>query len=180
MREPDPQIIAAARRGDSAAFDSLILAYQSDVWRLALYLVRDDSLAEDVTQEVFVRVFRFLKRFRGDSKFSTWVFSITRNCARDVLKKAGKEEQVIGRMQHRPDQLGPDPALGYEIKSAIRSLSIELREPLVLVDMFELSYKEVGRMLRLPVGTVKSRVFRSRQILIEMLGPRAGENVDEA
>ena len=169
MKEPDPQTIAAARGGDDRAFDDLVRRYQAEVWRFAVYLVHDTTLAEEVAQEAFLRVFRFLPRFRGDSTFSTWLFAITRNCARDAMRAAGRETRLRSRMKEMLMQQVAEPPMGYEIKEAIAALPPDLREPLVLVDVFETTYAETATLLRIPQGTVKSRVFRARQSLMVQL-----------
>ncbi len=171
MRDPDPDTMLAAQRGDITAFESIVRLYQPEVWRLAVQIVRDERLAEDVVQETFVRVYRFLPRFKGDAKFNTWLYSITRNCALDSLKSAERQTKVRERLSGtRPGNQG-DVGLRFEIKQAIALLPLELREPLVMVDMFEMTYAEVAKIVGVPVGTVKSRVFRARSNLIEALGP---------
>ncbi|HVF53082.1 MAG TPA: sigma-70 family RNA polymerase sigma factor [Actinomycetota bacterium] len=171
MREPDPRTIAAASRGDTDAFEDIVRRCQADVWRLARFLMRDETSADDVCQETFVRVFRFLPRFKRQSSFSTWLFSITRNCARDALRAAGRNAEVVDRLKGVMDTRPAFPRSDLvDIKDAILGLPLELREPLVLVDMFETPYHEVGAILDIPVGTVKSRVFKARRILIEVLG----------
>lgn len=175
MREPDPGEIDAAARGDRGAFERLVRRYQPEVWRLALHIVRDGRLAEDVAQEAFLRVYRFLPRFKGDSTFSTWLYSITRNCAIDVLKRSGRQAEIVDRLRNRPGPSAIDPGVRMDIKEAIWELTLELREPLVLIDMFEMTYGEVARILGVPVGTVKSRVFRARNRLIDALGSEPRE-----
>ena len=98
MEEPDPQVVAAAGRGDVAAFEILVRRYQGDVWRLAVHLLHDESLADDVTQEAFVRAFRFLPRYRGEAKFSTWLFT------RSEERRVGKE--CRSRWRRRPPRPG--------------------------------------------------------------------------
>ena len=169
MQEPEPQVISAARAGDLGAFESLVRSYQADVWRLTYQLVRDRSLADDVTQDAFLRAFRFLPRFRGDAKFSTWLFTIARNCALDELRRAGRRRTLEHALERIDQPRTTEPSLWMEIRDAVAGLSLELREPLVLIDMFGLSYSEVGTILELPLGTVKSRVHRARHLLAEHL-----------
>ncbi|MEA2446570.1 MAG: polymerase sigma-70 factor, subfamily [Actinomycetota bacterium] len=171
VEEPDPQIIAAARGGDTSAFERLVRYYQADVWRFSLHLLHDETLADDVTQDAFVRAFRFLKRYRGDSKFSTWLFSIARNCAMDELRRAGRRKRVTDRLDAERPAAGSDPTLVFEIREAVAALDMELREPMVLIDMFGLSYKDAGKILDLPEGTVKSRVHRARESVANLLSP---------
>lgn len=170
MREPDPHTIAAARGGDSAAFETLVRMYQAEVWRLAVYLVGDESIAEDVAQDAFIRAFRFLPRFRGESKFSTWLFSITKNCANDSIRAAVRQRKMTRLVEALPLSNSSDQTVSLDIKDAISGLDADLREPLVLVDVFEMSYAEAARVLSVPLGTIKSRVHRARQSLIVTLG----------
>lgn len=169
MQEPEPQVVGAARTGDLGAFESLVRTYQADVWRLSYQLVRDRSVADDVTQDAFLRAFRFLPRFRGDAKFSTWLFTIARNCALDELRRAGRRRSLEYALERTDPPRTSEPSAWIEIREAVAGLPLELREPLVLIDMFGLSYSEVGTILKLPLGTVKSRVHRARHLLAEHL-----------
>lgn len=167
MEEPEPQTVRAAQRGDLRAFERLVRGYQPPVWRLACHLVRDEALAEDVTQETFVRVYRFLPKYRGDSKFSTWLFSIARNCARDELRRAERRERTTRKAESAEPVVSPDLALHMVVREQLARLPAELREPLVLIDVFACSYAEVAKMLGAPEGTIKSRVHRGRLLLLE-------------
>jgi RNA polymerase sigma-70 factor, ECF subfamily len=169
VQEPEPQVVGAARIGDLDAFESLVRSYQADVWRLSYQLVRDRSLADDVTQEAFLRAFRFLPRYRGEAKFSTWLFTIARNCALDELRRAGRRRTLEHALERTDQPRTSEPSAWIEIREAVAGLSLDLREPLVLIDMFGLSYSEVGTILGLPLGTVKSRVHRARHVLAEHL-----------
>ena len=170
MQEPDPQVVAAARAGDLDAFEQLVVAYQGDVWRLCFHLLRDRSLADDATQEALVRAYRFLPRYRGDSKLSTWLLSIARNCALDELRRAGRRRQLVKKLEGASESPGGHGGSAIEVREAVAALPLELKEPIVLIDMFGLSYREVSQMLRIPIGTVKSRVHRARIILAGVLG----------
>jgi RNA polymerase sigma-70 factor, ECF subfamily len=176
--EPDPQVVAAARSGDLGAFETLVRRYQGDVWRLCFHLLHNESAADDATQEAFVRVFRFLRRYRGESKFSTWLFQVARNCAVDEMRRAGRRSTLVRRVGG-PDVPAPDATLGIEVREAVSSLTMELREPVVLIDVFGLSYGEVSYILSVPVGTVKSRVHRGRSLLAAALRPGAEGDVRE-
>jgi RNA polymerase sigma-70 factor (ECF subfamily) len=178
--EPDPQVVAAAKAGSLGAFEHLVRRYQGDAWRLAYHLLHDNSLADDVTQDAFVRVFRFLPRYRGDSKFSTWLFSIVRNCAMDELRRLGRRSVATRRAHAGESVVVADPGVRLEVKEALAGLPLELREPVVMIDMFGLSYKEAGAVLGIPEGTVKSRVHRARSNLAQVLGPGRGESTGEA
>ena len=179
MHEPDPRIISAARAGDLAAFEQLVRAYQADVWRLSLHLMRDPDLAADVSQDAFVRAYRFLGRYRGDSKFSTWLVTIVRNCAHDELRRTGRRRKLSQRMESQPRPAVSDATVGVEVREELARLPIELREPVVMIDVFGMSYDETSAVLGVAVGTVKSRVHRARNMLAKALGERL-ERRDEA
>jgi RNA polymerase sigma-70 factor (ECF subfamily) len=163
MQEPDPDLIRRARDGDVDAFEDLVRAYQADAWRFARSLTRDAHLADDVTQDAFLRAFRFVRSFRGDSKFSSWLFAIVRNCAMDSMKKAGRPTV------EEPPGSSPDHQARVEIQMAIDALKERLREPFLLVEVFGMTYADAAVVLQTKVGTVKSRVFRARQVLIASL-----------
>lgn len=171
LDEPDPQLLGAARAGDRRAFESLVRSYQADVWRLCVHLTNDRGLADDVTQDTFVRVYRFLPRFRGDSKFSTWLFAIARNCAMDELRKAKRHRVLAERAKAgaEPEE-SPQHTSGVEVRDALAGLQLDLREAIVLIDMLGESYRDAARVLGVPEGTVKSRVHRARHALADVLG----------
>ena len=167
MDDLDPQLVADARRGDLRAFEALVRRYQPAVWRMSSHLLADTSLAEDVTQEVFVRVYRFLPSYRGDSKFSTWLFAIARNCAMDELRRPQRRERA-----QDPDVELEDPhneSVGVEVRDALMRLPVRTREPLVWIDMFGMPYAEAARLMGIPIGTLKSRVHYARTLLAEAL-----------
>ena len=179
MNEPDPDVVRAARSGDVDAFEELVRRYQGDVWRLAYHLVRNEALADDVTQEAFVRLYRFFPRYRGESKFTTWLFSISRNCAMDELRKAGRRRKAKDKLEAQPAAGEGDFRSGIEVREAVGALPFDLREPIVLIDMFGCSYKEVSLILRVPLGTIKSRVHRGREALARQLLPADEEAKNE-
>jgi RNA polymerase sigma-70 factor, ECF subfamily len=169
LNEPDPALVWAARGGDVDAFGQLVRAYQADVWRLSLHLLRDRSLADDVTQECFVRAFRFMSTYKGRSKFTTWLLSIARNCAVDEIRRSGRRRKIENELRDTTSHSTSEPVSGIEVREALAELPMELREPVVLIDMLGLSYLEVAQVLRVPAGTVKSRVHRARTTLARRL-----------
>lgn len=171
MEEPDPQVIRTARAGDLAAFETLVRRYQADVWRLCMHLLQNETLADDATQDAFVRAFRFLSRYRGDSKFSTWLFSIARNTAMDELRRVGRRRRVARRLDAERAPPERDESTVVEVREAIGALPIELREPMVMIDLFGMSYRETAQVLKLAEGTVKSRVHRARETVASILRP---------
>jgi RNA polymerase sigma-70 factor, ECF subfamily len=176
--EPDPQVVQAARSGDLRAFEALVRRYQGDVWRLSFHLVRDDSLADDITQDTFMRVFRFMRRYRADSKFSTWLFSIARNCAMDELRRSARRARLRGRVEAETQGYVRGEHTGVEVRDVLAQLPLGLREPVVMIDMFGMSYREVAEILAVPEGTIKSRVHRAREQLASQLSP-PGEQENE-
>lgn len=171
MEEPDPRIILAATAGDLAAFETLVRAYQAPVWRFLRHLVRDPGLAEDCTQETFMRVHRRLGSFSFRSKFSTWVFAVARNTGIDALRARERRDRLVDALPPpRPISDGSDRV---EVAAAVGSLPRKLREAFVLVEVLGLTYREAGDAARAPEGTMKSRVFRAREQLVSWM--QAGE-----
>lgn len=168
MHDPDPRVVARARRGDLDAFEQLVRECQPDVFRFVLYVTRDRSTAEDVTQETFLRAFRFIGGFRGGSRFSSWLLRIARNCAVDELRRPRREiaidagTETVGRSY-------ADPTARAELDAALASVSAEHRDSFLLAEVLGLSYQEVADVLGVRVGTVKSRMFRARQALSRAL-----------
>jgi RNA polymerase sigma-70 factor, ECF subfamily len=162
VRDPDPRTVQRARRGDLQAFEELVRSYQADVFAFARHLTHDRGMAEDVTQETFLRAFRFLGGFHGNEKFGSWLFSIARNCSMDALRR-----QRPPFPQPLEDTAGTvtDASARVELNAALRSVSVEHREAFLLVEVFGLSYQETADVLGVAVGTVKSRMFRARQAL---------------
>ncbi len=142
--------------------------HQADVYRLALRLVRDRPTAEDVTQEAFIHAYRSLGRFRGQSKFSTWLFRITRNCAVDAIRRRERQRRR-DRAVAPEEEPFQDPTLRAVIEQAVEGLPHELREAFVLIEVFGLSYRETGTVLGVLAGTLKSRMHRARKLLAAAL-----------
>jgi RNA polymerase sigma-70 factor, ECF subfamily len=150
------------------AFEDLVRAHQADVYRLALRLVRDPPTAEDVTQEAFLHAYRALRRFRGQAKFSTWLFRITRNCAVDAIRR----RERLRRMDREAlvaEEVETDLSLRAALDRAVDALPRDLREPFVLIEVLGLSYAEAGAVLSVVSGTLKSRMHRARRRLIEAM-----------
>jgi RNA polymerase sigma-70 factor (ECF subfamily) len=177
MEEPEPALIRAAAAGDQKAFAELVRAYQAQVWRFLRHLLGDPALAEDVTQETFIRVFLKLRTFHFRSKFSTWVFSVARNAGIDAIRSRNRRSRLAeGLVPLTPTSGGADRSL--EVEMAVATLSPKLREAFLLVEVVGLRYREAAAALRVPEGTVKSRVFHARSQLIAWM--RAdGEDADE-
>lgn len=180
MEEPDPHVIRAATAGDLEAFESLVRRYQADVYRFVLHLTGDPTIAEDITQDAFVRAYRFLKRYRGDSRFSTWLFSIARNCANDEFRRAGRRSRLNASLEaHELPEQHRDKTGAIEVREALATLPQELLESVVVIDMFGFSYREAAQLTGTPEGTLKSRAHRGRERLVALLGPHSEEHADE-
>ncbi len=165
MNDPDPRTLARARGGDLGSFEDLVRQYQGDVWRFAFHFTRDRTLADDVTQETFLRAFRFLRGFRGDSRFSSWLFRIARNCAMDQIRA----RKAYAERTSPIAAVSADPQARVELHAALDAVSPEHREPFLLVEVFGLSYQEAADVLGVRVGTIKSRMHRARRAMMDAL-----------
>jgi RNA polymerase sigma-70 factor, ECF subfamily len=160
VEEPEPDVVRAAMAGDLAAFEWLVRCYQAHVWRFLRHLLGDGALAEDVTQETFLRIYQHLPTFAWRSKFSTWVFRVARNAGIDALRSRRRNDHLLHVLpQPQPE---PAPDARAEALAAVAALSPKLREALLLVEVFGFTYREAAQVLRVPDGTVKSRVFQAR------------------
>lgn len=175
----DPELVRRAKEGDPAAFEQLMRAHADAVYGHALRFFGDPHTAEDVVQEVFVKVYRSIAGFDEKAAFSTWLFRVTRNVCLDMFR-AGRKRPVpmdpvdlVGGSTPDPAQVIVDTAA---VEEAMRALQPEDREALGAVTLFGLSYPEAAAELGIPVGTVKSRVFRARRTLLAVLGLAGGES----
>jgi RNA polymerase sigma-70 factor (ECF subfamily) len=187
VHDPEPRTLARARRGDLAAFEDLVRSFQADVFGLALALTRDRPMAEDVTQETFLRAFRFLGGFRDGRRFAPWLLRICRNCAYDALRRrppvvALPEDGVGGLVDAQVLRAGgsagggiADAVARAELAAALHALTPDHRDTFLLVEVFGLTYAEAAEVLGIRVGTAKSRVFRARQALVAALDVSADE-----
>lgn len=173
MEEPDPAVVRAAAAGDLRAFEAIVRGYQAPVWRFLRRFLGDDALAEDVTQETFLRVHRRLGSFDGRSRFTSWLFQVARNAGIDAVRS---RDRRIRREHAAPVGVADSPEAGHEVDAALASLTRDLREALLVVEVLGLSYVEAGALLGVPTGTVKSRVHRARERLLGWLA--AGEAAD--
>jgi RNA polymerase sigma-70 factor (ECF subfamily) len=176
--EPDPGVVDAARNGDIAAFETLVRRYQGDVWRLAFHLLHDRGLADDATQEAFVRTFRHIRRFRGRSKFSTWLFSVARNAAIDELRRVQRRDRIEQKLLAQPPEAA-EVAPRSDVRDAIALLPADLREVIVMVDLLGFGYRDAGIACGIPEGTVKSRVHRGRRGLLTLMRGIESEDAGE-
>ncbi|HUJ59188.1 MAG TPA: sigma-70 family RNA polymerase sigma factor [Kofleriaceae bacterium] len=174
----DVQLIAACRRGEARAMEMLYHQYKRRVFGMAHRIV-GASDAEEVAQEVFVRVFRGLAAFRGDSALSTWIYRLTVNAALSYLARRGRRQEVpvddTLTEVPAPPTAERDPALAQRIESALQRLPAGYRAILVLHDVEGLSHEECAAILECRVGTCKSQLHKARARMRELLGATLGE-----
>ncbi len=180
---PDTSDLALVRRvqkGDKSAFDALVLKYQHKILKLVQRYVRDHAEAEDVVQDAFIKAYRALPAFRGDSAFYTWMYRIAINTAKNSLVAAGRrpltfdlEAQDAAGAEFRsrlrdtdtPERLLLTEEIRSTVNRAIDTLPDDLRTAIVLRELEGFSYEEIATTMECPVGTVRSRIFRAREAI---------------
>ena len=186
-REIDQILVERAQAGDRQAFDQLVSKYQRKLGRLLSRFVRDAAEVEDVTQEAFIKAYRALPSFRGDSAFYTWLYRIGINTAKNYLVAQGRRAPTSTQFDseeaetfdsadqlrdiNTPESLLMSKQIGETVNSAIDSLPEELRRAIVLREIDGLSYEEIADMMNCPIGTVRSRIFRAREAVALKLRP---------
>ena len=168
--------VARAKQGDADAFALLVQTYETSVYRLALRMCGNAHDAEEVAQEAFMAAWKGLPSFRGESKFSSWLYQLTTNAAIDFLRRE-KRHRAATPIEDEPEPASPDtPQQALEesevrraLQQALDSLTPEHREIFLLRQMRQLSYEEIGRLLDLEPGTVKSRLSRAKKQLRQIL-----------
>lgn len=191
--EPDALLVDRTKRGDVRAFEMLVVKYQRRIERLISRMVRDVDLVEDIAQETFIRAYRALPQFRGDSAFYTWLYRIAVNTAKKALLELKRDPLVMqgGLVSHddgdetsraesvltdgeTPESLLASKEIGATVNAAIDALSEDLRQAIVLREIEGLSYEEIAAVMSCPIGTVRSRIFRAREAIAERLRPLLG------
>jgi RNA polymerase sigma-70 factor (ECF subfamily) len=193
-REVDQQLVERAQRGDKRAFELLVLKYQRKLGRLLSRFVRDPAEVEDVTQEAFIKAYRALPSFRGDSAFYTWLYRIGINTAKNYLVALGRraptstgfdseEAEGFEDADQLRDSSTPESELeGKEIAATVNramdALPQDLRTAITLREIEGLTYEEIANVMNCPVGTVRSRIFRARDAIAAELRPLLGTDKD--
>ena len=179
LGDGDDKLVKRAKKGDSRAFDLLVLKYQGRVAQLVGRYISNYAEVEDVTQEAFIKAYRALPNFRGDSAFYTWLYRIAANAAKNHLVARGRRpssdlalddsesSEVPGRLRDNesPDEIIMGQELETLISATIERLPSELRAALTLREFEGLSYEEIAEVLDCPIGTVRSRIFRAREAI---------------
>ena len=186
-RELDQQLVERVQRGDKRAFDLLVSKYQRRLIRLVSRLVKDPSEAEDVAQDAFIRAYRALPNFRGDSAFYTWLYRIGLNTAKNHLVSQRRralsasefssedaeqrDDAELLRDINTPESLMMSRQVGEAVNSAMEALGDDLKTAITLREIDGLSYEEIASAMNCPVGTVRSRIFRARDAIAARLKP---------
>jgi len=190
MGDADVPLVERARRGDTHAFEMLVVKYQRRIERLVGRMVRDSDLVLDVAQETFIRAWRALPQFRGDSAFYTWLYRIAVNTAKKTLVELRRDPIVTetslasvedgdetSRIENElsdgetPEAVMASKEVAAVVNAAIEALSTDLRQAITLREIEGLSYDEIAEVMNCPIGTVRSRIFRAREAIAARLRP---------
>jgi len=185
-RSVDAELVIRVQSGDKSAFDLLVIKYQHKVMKLVSRYIRDGSEVEDVTQEAFIKAYRALANFRGDSAFYTWLYRIAINTAKNSLVSRGRRPpssdievetaEVLDGAASLREMATPERNLlrdeiANTVQKAIESLPEDLRTAITLREIDGLSYEDIAQVMTCPIGTVRSRIFRARETIDNELRP---------
>ncbi len=181
LEQPDPGLLRKAQNGDERAFSIIVRAYERPVYNYVLRLVGDRALAEDLTQEVFLRVYQGLPGFALRSRFTTWLFQVTKNRVLDELRALERRPRSVVTLDEIPPLEVVDQPLERSetidaVWRAVGSLNVDLKMALLLRDIVGLSYNEIADSLEITLATVKWRIFKAREEVQDAL-EREGINV---
>lgn len=186
-REIDQRLVEKAQQGDHHAFDLLVVKYQRRLARLLSRFIKDEHEVNDVVQESFIKAYRALPSFRGESAFYTWLYRISINTAKNFLANSNKrpitssdiansDGEVLDVAEQIADDLTPEAELMNRqiletVESAVAKLPEDLRRAITLREIDGLSYEEIASVMECPIGTVRSRIFRAREVIAADLRP---------
>ncbi len=185
-RDADLELVRRVQSGDKMAFDLLVSKYQLKIAKLVSRFIRNTAEIEDVTQEAFIKAYRGLAKFRGDSAFYTWLYRIAINTAKNHLVAAGRKTPDIGvdaqeaeqfegagllQENATPERLMMADEIKHRVYETIESLPSELKAAITLRELEGLSYEEIAEAMDCPIGTVRSRIFRAREAIDSGLKP---------
>lgn len=188
--DADALLVERVKRGDVRAFEMLVVKYQRRIERLIGRMVRDTDLVQDIAQESFIRAYRAIPQFRGDSAFYTWLYRIAVNTAKKALsdmkrdplvfesaRSVSEDGEETSRAENEltdgetPEALLATKEIGAAVNAAIEALSEDLRQAITLREIEGLSYEEIAEAMNCPIGTVRSRIFRAREAISARLAP---------
>lgn len=194
----DQLLVERVQQGDKTAFDLLVRKYQHKIVQLVTRYLRDPVEALDVSQEAFIKAYRALPSFRGDSAFYTWLYRIAVNTAKKALvelkrdplvseaaRPAGDDGDETSRVENElsdgetPDAVLASKQVAATVNAAIEALSDDLRQAITLREIEGLSYEEIAEAMNCPIGTVRSRIFRAREAIAEKIRPMLGTSQDK-
>ena len=194
-RECDQLLVERVQAGEKHAFDLLVAKYQRRLMRLLSRIVHDPAEAEDVVQETFIKAYRALRRFRGDSAFYTWLYRIGVNTAKNFLvlqarrtptstETDAEQAESFEDGEHLRDINTPESVLASKqivqtVNAAMDALPVDLRTAIALREIEGLSYEEISEIMACPIGTVRSRIFRAREVIAEKLKPLLDLPIDK-
>ena len=187
-RQIDQELVERAQQGDTKAFEMLVVKYNRRLGRLLSRFIKDEHEVNDVVQESFIKAYRALPNFRGDSAFYTWLYRISINTAKNFLANNNKRpimsnditngdgEVMDVVVEQVADNLTPEAELMNKqilqtVESAVAKLPEDLRRAITLREMDGLSYEEIAEVMQCPIGTVRSRIFRAREVIAADLRP---------
>ena len=186
-RDIDHELVLRVQRGDKKAFELLVCKYQRKIARLLSRMIRDQAEIEDVAQEAFIKAYRALPTFRGESAFYTWLYRIAINTAKNYLASLGRrpvlsteyedeDGETLDTAAQLPDLNTPETELMNRqivatVNQAVEALPEELRTAITLREMEGLSYEDIAEVMNCPIGTVRSRIFRAREAIAARLRP---------
>lgn len=185
-RDADQALVELVQKGDQQAFNVLVQKYQHKIIKLVSRYVRNGNEVEDVAQEAFIKAYRALKNFRGDSAFYTWLYRIAINTAKNHLVAAGRraptnavdaqeaeqyEDGLMLREAASPERELLAEEIGQTVRDVIDGLPEDLRTAITLRELEDLSYEEIAAVMDCPIGTVRSRIFRAREAIDKQLKP---------
>jgi RNA polymerase sigma-70 factor (ECF subfamily) len=189
--DTDLLLVERAKRGDTKAFEMLVIKYQRRIERLIARMVRDVDLVQDIAQESFIRAYRAMPQFRGESAFYTWLYRIAVNTAKKALvdlkrdplvtesarASANDDDDETSRVEREltdgetPEAVLASKEIAQAVNAAIEALSEDLRQAITLREIEGLSYEEIAELMNCPIGTVRSRIFRAREAIAQRLRP---------
>jgi RNA polymerase sigma-70 factor (ECF subfamily) len=194
-RDVDRQLVERAQRGDKRAFELLVEKYQRKLGRLLARFIRDPAEVEDVTQEAFIKAYRALPAFRGDSAFYTWLYRIGINTAKNYLMALGRRAPTSTEVEageaegfedgeqlrdiNTPESVLLSNEIARTVNATIEELPEELRTAIQLREIEGMSYEDIARIMDCPIGTVRSRIFRAREAIAERLRPLLDTRKDQ-